>query len=166
MAVWNFIKRHKVGIICITILIIVIIAALLLVRSMFLSGTEGTLYGNRLDGIEEVLLDTNTLNSIVDEIKKSENVKSASHRLEGKLLNISIDVVNGTTVDVAKSLAAPILSTLSDAEKGFYDIQVIIRSTEEEEATENVEANEDGVGQTTIYPIMGYKHRSTADFVW
>ena len=51
MAVWNFIKRHKVGIICITILIIVIIAALLLVRSMFLSGTEGTLYGNRLDGI-------------------------------------------------------------------------------------------------------------------
>ena len=133
MAVWNFIKRHKVGIICITILIIVIIAALLLVRSMFLSGTEGTLYGNRLDGIEEVPLDTNTLNSIVDE---------------------------------AKSLAAPILSTLSDAEKGFYDIQVIIRSTEEEEATENVEANEDGVGQTTIYPIMGYKHRSTADFVW
>ena len=81
------------------------------------------------------------------------------------IVYISIDVVNGTTVDVAKSLAAPILSTLSDAEKGFYDIQVIIRSTEEE-ATENVEANEDGVGQTTIYPIMGYKHRSTADFVW
>lgn len=166
MAFLKFLNKHKVGLICIVILVSVIIAALLLLRSMYLSGTEGTLYGNRLDGIENVKLDTNVLNGITDEIKKSESVKSASHRVEGKLLNITIDVANGTPIETSQTLTAPILNSLSDEEKNFYDIEVMITSTEEEEVTANAEASEDGVEHTTVYPIMGYKHRTTADFVW
>lgn len=148
----SFLKRHKGLIIFITIVMILFILMFLFVRSIFQVGEEGTLYGNRLNGIEKVKLNEDTLNKIVTDIKKYEQVTSASYRLEGKILNFLVDVKSDTTLESAKKLSDPILSALSEAEKSFYDIQVIITCNKDE--------------KNEIYPVIGYKHKTSSEFVW
>lgn len=148
----SFLKKNKRIIIWIVVIVILLLAGALLVKNLFFFGGSGTLYGNRLDGIENVKLKDDTLKNIISEIEKVEQVTKASQRLEGKILNFSIDVSNGMTVEGAKKLVDPILSSLTEEELAFYDIQVIITCSENEESD--------------IYPIMGYKHRTSSDFVW
>lgn len=148
----KFLKRHKWAIIIITIMIIIFVAMFLLVRSIFFTDDVGTLYGNRLNGIEQVKLNEDTLKKMVEEIKKSESVQMATYRIEGKVLNVSIDVANGTPIKTAKTFVGPILSSLTDKEKSFYDIQVFLTCSQESESK--------------TYPIIGYKHRTSSEFVW
>lgn len=149
---FKFVKNHKGVIIFLIAIIAIIVSMFLLARSLLLSGKEGTIYGNRLQGIEKVKLNEDTLNKIVSDIKANGQVKSASHRLEGKLLNIMIDVKKEMEIENAKKLADIILSSLAEDEKSFYDIQVIVTCNELEESE--------------TYPMMGYKHRTSATFVW
>lgn len=149
---WKFVKNHKGVIIFLIALIAIGISMFLFARSILLSGKEGTIYGNRLQGIDKVKLNDDTLNKIVSDIKANEQVVSASKRLEGKLLNFTIDVKKEMNVETVKKLSDIILSALKENEKSFYDIQVIITCNEEKESD--------------IYPIMGYKHRTSAAFVW
>lgn len=148
----KFLNKHKWAIIIITIMIIIFVAMFLLVRSLFFVDETGTLYGNRLDGIEQVKLNEDTLKKMVEGIKKSESVQMVTYRLEGKVLNVSIDVTNGTTVKTAKTFVDSILSSLTDKEKSFYDIQVFLTCSQEKESK--------------TYPIIGYKHRTSSEFVW
>lgn len=148
----SFLKKHIGLIIFLIIFIGLIIAGALFVTNLFAPDDEATLYGNRLNGIEEVTLKDDTLNQILSEIKKNEQVVTISNRLEGRLLNFSIDVKKDTAIDVAKTLISPIFSTLSEAEQAFYDIQVIITCNEDKEGD--------------IYPVIGYKHKTSSEFVW
>lgn len=149
---WKFVKNHKGVIIFLIALIAIGISMFLFARSILLSGKEGTIYGNRLEGIDKVKLNEDTLNKIVSDIKANEKVANATKRLEGKLLNFTIDVKKDTDIETAKKLSDVILPALTENEKSFYDIQVIITCNELEESEE--------------YPIMGYKHRTSAAFVW
>lgn len=152
MSFLNFIKKHKIGVIFFVVVAIIVGAMFSFARSVLVSGNEGTIYGKRLNGIKDVKLNEDTLNKITTEIKASEQVKTASHRLEGKILNITIDVVPEMTLEVAHQLVGPILNSLTEKELGFYDIQVLIICS----------ANE----ASELYPVIGYKHRTSSEFVW
>ncbi len=147
-----FLKKHKIGVIIVSIFVIIIIAMFVFVRSIFVSGHEGIIYGNRLEGIDKVRINEDTLTNIADEIKKNEQVKKVSKRLEGKLLNFMIDVSNETTLENAKKLVEPIINSLTEKEQSFYDIQVMITCNENE--------------KSEIYPIISYKHKTSSEFVW
>lgn len=150
-SVLKFLKRHIIAIIVIVILLIIGILLFGLAREMLGVGKEGTIYGNRLDGIEKVGLKTESLENIITEMKKNEYVKSATYRVEGKTINFNVDVVPNTSVEDSKKVAEPILATLTDSEKAFYDIQIFVTCKE-------IESEE--------YPMNGYKHRTSSEFVW
>ncbi len=150
-SVLKFLKRHIVAIIVIIILLIIGIALFIFARQILGSGNEGTIYGNRLDGIEKVGLKNETLEKISAEIKKNDFIKKVTYRIEGRTINFTVDVVQNTTIENSKKVAEPILATLSNEEKAFYDIQIFITCSD---------AESEG------YPINGYKHRTNSEFVW
>ncbi|MCI8544636.1 MAG: hypothetical protein HFH09_00210 [Bacilli bacterium] len=150
-SVLKFLKRHIIAIIILIIFLIIGIVLFIFVRQILGSGNEGTIYGNRLDGIEKIGLKNETLDKISTEIKKNEFVKKVTYRVEGRTINYTVDVAPNTTIENSKKVAEPILATLNNEEKTFYDIQIFVTCNE---------AESEG------YPINGYKHRTSSEFVW
>lgn len=148
----KFLKKHIIAIIIIVILLIIGIAGAILTIQILGVGKGGTIYGNRLDGIEKVGLKDETLKKIATEMEKNEYVKSVTQRVEGRTINFTVDVAKETSVENAKKVTAPILPALTDEEKAFYDIQIFVTCKDDAE-------NE-------IYPLNGYKHRTSSDFFW
>ncbi len=150
-SVLKFLKRHIIAIIILIIFLIIGIVLFIFVRQILGSGNEGTIYGNRLDGIEKIGLKNETLDKISTEIKKNEFVKKVAYRVEGRTINYTVDVAPNTTIENSKKVAEPILATLNNEEKTFYDIQIFVTCNEAE---------------SEEYPINGYKHRTSSEFVW
>ena len=146
----KWIKKHKGILIFLLICLIVMIPMILFAHSILVSGNEGTIYGNRLEGIDQVRINEDTLKKIIDDIKGKEQVENATYRLEGKILNVIIEVIKDADLENSKKLTNFILNSLNEEERGFYDIQVFLTSKEE----------------SAIYPIIGYKHRTSSEFVW
>ena len=78
--------------------------------------------------------------------------------LEGRLLSVSVKVKSYTDKNETKKIGDIIKENLKEEELSFYDIQLYI-SFEEEEKKEETEENK-------VYPIIGYKHKTSDSFVW
>ncbi len=150
-SVLKFLKRHIIAVIVIIILLILGIALFIFARQILGSGNEGTIYGNRLDGIEKVGLKQETLDKINTEMKKNEFVKQVTYRIEGRTINFTVDVAPNTSVENSKKLSDPFIAILNNEEKAFYDIQIFVTCNETE---------------SEGYPMNGYKHRTSSEFVW
>lgn len=148
----KFLKRHIIAIIVIVVLLVIAGSLFLVARSFLKNGNEGTIYGDRLDGIDKVGLKNESLDKIIGEMKKNQYVKSANYRVEGRTINFQVDVAKGTSVANAKKVSLPILPGLTEDEKSFYSIQVFVTCKEDSE-------NES-------YPLNGYKHRTSSDLLW
>ena len=70
--------------------------------------------------------------------------------LKGKLANFIIVVNDDVDRVNATGLSDKILSGFDDNIKSFYDFQILIKTESESE----------------IFPIIGYKHISSLNFVW
>lgn len=122
-----------------------------LVYGMVMPSNSTEKYGNRLDGIEEVELKDDDLEDIVKKIEKNDIVNSASARVSGRIINVIVEVKEGTKISNAKKLTSDATKTLSKDELGFYDVQLFI-----------LNEKEDSKG----YPIIGYKSASEKNFAF
>lgn len=147
----KFIKKHKVGIIATIVVIIIAVLSYFALKSMFIIGNDTGKYGNRLDGIENVEIKNEQTDKLIKEMEEIKDIKSVKYNLQGRLVYLIVEVTNDTAVEVAKGYANKMLSYFDDDQKGFYDIQVFIKSDSEESA---------------VYPIIGAKHKTSASFVW
>jgi hypothetical protein len=110
---------------------------------------QKTVYGDRLDGIEEVTITDEKINEIVGIIKKEAGITDASINIQGKIVNINITAsTEANTIDVMKTLSSSILSNFSDDEIAFYDFQFFIK-------------NEDN-----NYNMIGYKNKKNLSITW
>ena len=107
-------------------------------------------YGDRLDGIEDHKISSSTIDEIENTLKENKQVSEVTYHNEGRILNFIITVSNDTKPEDAKALDDVILDKISDDDKGYYDIQILIDTEEENES----------------YPIAGYKNKSSDDFVY
>ena len=107
-------------------------------------------YGDRLDGIEDHKISSSTIDEIENTLKENKQVSEVTYHNEGRILNFIITVSNDTKPEDAKALDDVILDKISDDDKGYYDIQILINTEEENES----------------YPIAGYKNKSSDDFVY
>ena len=132
------------------ILIFIVIALLVsLVYNILFSGAGAPIYGNRLDGIEEVEITKGQQEKLVEVLKEEEKVVEASTNIKGKILNVHITVSEGTKIEDAKKLTNKITEIIEQEQKEFYDIQVFI----------NIEGeNIDG------YPTIGYLGKAEKEF--
>lgn len=147
----KFIKKHKMAIIFIFVTIIICILTYFALKSMFIFGNGTNKYGNRLDGIEEVLITNEQVQKLTSEMNEIKDIKSIKYDLEGRLVYIIIEVSNETAIEVSKGYANKILSYFEDNQKGYYDFQVMIKSDSSE---------------SEVYPIIGAKHKTATGFVW
>lgn len=114
------------------------------------SNDTTAIYGDRLEGIEEVALSKSKKEDIESGIKEVGNNKSAKVTIRGKIINVVITINDDTTRDSAKGLADKVLEKLSEEEKKFYDIQVFIKKDVED----------------AQLPIIGYHHHKKTGFSW
>ena len=145
----NFIKNHKkqclIGGISILILFIIIIIWLFIIPIF-----SNNKYGDRLEEIEEHKISSSVINDIKSTIKENKMVSDVEYHNEGRILNFIITVSAEMNKEDAKKLSDILLEKISDKNKEYYDIQILIDTEEENEN----------------YPIAGYKSKSKKDFVY
>ena len=84
----NFIKRNKKLLVVITVFLVALVAAIQLKNILYPSG--GAIYGNRLDGIEEVKLAEDLDKQIQEKLK--DFVSKVEVRTSGRIINITMIV--------------------------------------------------------------------------
>ncbi len=144
----EFIKKHKVTIIILTILLIaVIIFGIWFYNILF---PHGDAYGNRLDGIENVEITQDKYNAISSKIKEITNVVEVVNDIKGKVITFTVDIIEGGDINLVCDHTVNTLNELlTEEEKAFYDLQIIVSQT-----------NEDAI------PVIGYKQNASDAFVW
>ena len=145
----SFIRKNKFVIIAIGVFLILVILAFQVVN-MFFPEEGKALYGNRLDGIEEVEITDSKKEQIENSLKEDAITKEASVSVAGKIIEVIVTVQDDTTKDAAKALTTRVLDSLEDDEKSFYDVQIFIKK--------DTEASD--------FPIIGYKHYAKDSFSW
>lgn len=145
----SFIRKNKFIILAIAIFLILVILAFKLV-SIFLPAEGTALYGERLDGIEEVKISNSKLTKIEDSLKADGAVKKAEVDVAGKIIEVIITVKDDTSVDTAKGLNTKVLESLTEKEKRFYDVQIFVKKDTD----------------AADFPIIGYKHHAKDTFSW
>lgn len=111
------------GIILLMCLIIVCVVAL-----TYFYGTSDTVYGNRLDDMNKVVLSESLFTDIKDNLKTNESVKDVNITKKGKIIYINIDFVDKTKMDDAKKIAEGVVSLFKEEELTIYDIEFTISS--------------------------------------
>lgn len=146
----KFIKNNKL--IVITFIICVIFVILVFaVKLTFFPNEGAAIYGDRLDGIEEVEITDDEQDDIVSALEEKEEVSNASCDIQGRILNVLINVNDEVEVNSAKALTSSIIENLEEDQTSYYDIQVFISKDNEEDTT---------------FPIIGYKHQDKDEFSW
>ena len=145
----NFIKNNKVTVVAFIICVIFVVLVFV-IKLTFFPNEASAIYGDRLDGIEDVEITNNKQKTIEKALEEIDEVKNASCDIEGRILNVIITVIDDVELDAAKGLTSSITDNLEDDQKSFYDIQVFISKD-----------NDD-----TRFPIIGYKHQNKDGFSW
>lgn len=113
--------------------------------------TGKPMYGNRLDGIEEVKVTSSQTNELVKTLKENENVSNASTHISGKIINVLVEVKEDVSVKKAKEVQTDVLAAFENNQKSFYDIQLFITNEKK-----------DAKG----FPVIGYKNSSDKKFAF
>lgn len=147
----EFYKKNRVYSILMIVSLICIISILVGVIVYFVGQTTKDKYGNRLDGIKNVEINTDKKSEIENKIKENELVDDVSIDIKGKLIYFNIHLKTGKHTD-SESICQSSLELFSDKEKEFYDIQYIVSNNDK-----NVEEN---------FPVMGYIKAGNSVIKW
>ena len=143
----KFVKKHINLVVFVGVIILTIVGGLL-AKSIFFPNEAKAIYGNRLDGRKKVEIKDDKKNSIQQSL--SESAKSTTVRVQGRIIYISTIVNDEIDVNTAKSLGLKVIEQLSEEEKAYYDVQLLISN----------DANQEN------FPIIGYKHHTNTSFSW
>ncbi len=145
----NFFKTHKkqcmIGGIAFLVIFFLILIWLFIVPVF-----SNNKYGDRLDGIKDHEISSDTVKDIEDSLKENDKVTDVTYNNEGRILDFILTVSNDMSTEDAKKLGDTILDKISDDDKKYYDIQILIDTEEENDN----------------YPIAGYKHKSEDNFTY
>lgn len=123
----NYIKKHKLTSFVILVYII-LIAFLYFIYKLFIGSSGLPVYGDRLDGIENVPITDEQIQRISDEISQSESVlKVTKPYLKGKILKVIVTVTDNAKLDASKELSKKVLDVLDEDQKAFYDVEFFIK---------------------------------------
>lgn len=142
----NFFKKRKALKIGIIVFLVILLVAFIYFFVFPLFNTNK--YGDRLDGIEEHEIASTVIDSISEDMKANEFVSDVNYHDEGRILNFIVTVNAGTAVADAQKLADVIMDKIEEDDQSYYDIQIMIKTSEEDEN----------------YPIIGYKSKQADSF--
>ena len=85
----RYLKEHKI-VVAATILMLIIIVIAFFAKQAFFSNSGNAVYGDRLDGIEAVEVDSKQKKEIISNLENDSSVKKATYKLQGKIINVII----------------------------------------------------------------------------
>lgn len=146
--IWNFILRNRIYIVL--ILFVMFCGFVFVTMKAYLyPENELAVYGNRLDGIENVKITDEKEKEVIDFIKEDKNISDASIKIQGKIINFIIKVSSKeNTIEKMEKNGAEIIKKFTEEEIKFYDFQFFIK-------------NEEG-----NYNLMGYKNKKSENISW
>lgn len=147
----DFMKKHKFKLMLLGVFILVLIISLFALVALLYPDSRKNVYGNRLNGIENVKISNQVITEIKDKVGNKDFVNDIDYTLKGRLINFSIEVKDTTKLNDAKKLVDYITDIFDDDTKSYYDIQVFVVSE---------------VKESKSYPIVAYKHKKSDKFVW
>lgn len=146
--IWEFILKYKVYFL-VVLAVIVLVFAFIKVKDFLYPDDKNTVYGDRLDGIEEVSITSDEQNDLISKIKENKDISSASVHIQGKIINIIIIAkTEDNTIEVVEELINNFMKEFSAKEVAFYDFQFFIK---------NEDAN---------YNLIGYKNKNSETIIW
>ncbi len=148
----DYIKKHKLTSFIILVYIVVI-AFGFFIYNLFIGSSGLPVYGDRLDGIEDVPISEEQTDKIVKDLESEKVVaKVKEPYLSGKIFKVIITVTDNTSVADGKALASKVTGVLTEEQKKFYDIEIFV--TKEYsctlEATGNVDEEGNFVSDVTV----------------
>lgn len=148
----KLIKKYKKEFILLLAVFLIILFCGIAFIFMWFAGSSDK-YGARLEGIEKVELSNGYLNDMVDFIKDGKNyVSKVTYNIEGRLVSFMVTVIDDTDVNSTKSIGDILIENFTEKELAYYDIQLYVVDS--------------GKNKDTRYPIIGYKHKTSENFVW
>lgn len=142
--------RRNTGLVIVLLLTLVLLGFITVIFIKLLMGNSSGKYGNRLDGINEVVISDETYDSVKEEVKTTEKVVDVTTRLQGRIVYITIVLNSDTSTSDAKGIASGTLDNFSEEELGFYDFSYFLKWESEE-------------GDTVI---TGNKHHDLDSITW
>lgn len=143
--------KYKILIVLGLILIICFIAILFVTVSYFFGSGE-SVYGDRLEDIEDYPIEDTFVSEYIANLESDEMINSATFDVKGRVIYVTINFVGDTSLVEAQSKAAVSLEQFSENLLSYYDIDFTLIS----EATENSEG----------FTIMGAKNVAGSGIVW
>ena len=123
----EYIKKHKLTAFVILVYIIVIAFAYFIYK-LFIGSSGLPVYGDRLDGIENVPITDEQKDAIVAKLSESDFVlKVTKPYLNGKILKVIVTIADEANLQAAKDLSGKIVEVLDNDQRAFYDIEYFIR---------------------------------------
>lgn len=122
----DFIKKHKLTTFIILVYIVVVGFGFF-IYNMFIGSSGMPVYGDRLDGIEDVPISEEQYTKIMDELNKENIVISVTKPyLSGKILKVIVTVGDTAELKTSKALATKVKAQLTEEQNNFYDIEMFI----------------------------------------
>lgn len=144
-------KKIKNKKILIFLLLVCIILIGFILRFVIFNNSTNK-YGNRLDTIKNIKVSSKEKDSLKETIENEEKASNVSINIQGKIINVIYTISDDASKDDAKNISNKILEKLSDEIKNAYDIQVFV--------------NKKNPGDSTDFPMIGYKNTKSNKFVW
>ena len=145
----RYLKEHKI-VVAATILMLIIIVIAFFAKQAFFSNSGNAVYGDRLDGIEAVEVDSKQKKEIISNLENDSSVKKATYKLQGKIINVIALVNDDIEVNKSKEIGNKVIEKLSDKQKKYFDVQIFIKKSSKDEK----------------FPIIGYKHHNKDNITW
>ena len=140
----NFLKAHKKGI-KIGLLLFFVVLIVVCVWLFIIPTFKTNKYGDRLKDINKHKISNEVIKKIKDKANENESVKKITYHREGRILNFEVSVDPAYDVNQAKEFGNSLLGEISEDDRNYYDIQVLIYSDD----------------KSDIYPIIGYKNKNS-----
>lgn len=145
----SFLKDNKHTVIVLSCCLILTILVFI-VKFVFFPNDGNAIYGDRLDGIEEVKIKDSKLEQIESTLKDKDEIENVTVSISGRILNVIITAKDDVSVDTAKTFTDKIDEALDEDQRKFYDIQVFVKKNNDDEK----------------FPIIGYHHQNSDHYSW
>lgn len=144
------IKTNKSRIILVVIICIILLLILgsgfMVYKNLFQNNSS-----TRFENIEKYKLTKKEIKSAKEKFSELENMEEIDIYVNSKIIRIFIKLNEDEDFEKIKSLSDDVISSFSEKNLGYYDIEIFIESLNEE---------------SDIYPQIGYKYKTSEKFVW
>ena len=127
----KWIKRNM-GLCVILLLTLILLVFISIIFVKLLMGNSGNKYGNRLEGMDNIKISSETYDGVETEVMDTGFATEVSTRLQGKIVYTTIILKSDTSVNKAKEIAHNTLDNYTEEERLFYDFSYFLKWEGEE----------------------------------